>query len=115
MTTPSRSRRRTVTLWVVVLALFGAAAVGFATLRQGEAVAADVGACLESTGTDSLSVVACDAPTAEYTVVGKLVDRTSIDAGLFACSDFPTATTSYWQGREGVGEKGTVLCLAPTG
>lgn len=115
MTTPSRSRRRTVTQWVVVLALFGAAAVGFAVLRQGEAVAADIGACLEPTGTDGLAVVACDAATAEFTVLGKLEGRTSIDAGLFACSDFPGATTSYWQGKEGVGEKGTVLCLGPAG
>jgi hypothetical protein len=106
-------RRSAVTQWIVVLALLGAAAIGFALLRQGEAISAGVGSCLESTGTDSLAVVDCGAASAEYTVVGKLEGRTSIEAGLFACSDFPTATTSYWEGREGVGEKGTVLCLAP--
>ncbi len=111
MSAPGR-RRSAVTGWIVVLALLGAAAVGFAALRQGEPAAAGVGSCLESTGADSLAVVDCGSPGAQYTVVGKLKDRTSIDAGLFACSDFPTATTSYWYGREGVGEKGTVLCLA---
>jgi len=105
-------RRSAVTQWIVVLALLGAAAVGITLLRQGEPAAAEVGSCLESTGTDSLAVVDCGSPAAEYTVVGKLEDRTSIEAGLFACSEFPTATTSYWEGREGVGEKGTVLCLA---
>jgi hypothetical protein len=34
-----------------------------------------------------------------------------IDAGLFACSDFPDATSSFWQGVEG--QPGTVLCLVP--
>lgn len=112
MSAPDR-RRSGITQWVVVAVLLGAAIIGFALLRQGQALSADVGSCLESTGSDSVGVVGCDAPTAEYRVVGKLEGRTSIEAGLFACSEFPAATTSYWEGPEGVGEKGTVLCLGP--
>lgn len=111
MSAPDR-RRGAVIPWVFALLVLGGLAVLFSVLRQGEAVSASVGDCLERTGDDSLTVVACDAPAAEFTVVGKLEGKTSIQAGLFACSDFPTSTTSYWEGREGVGELGTVLCLA---
>jgi hypothetical protein len=111
--TPRPTRRATP--WVVGLLLLGGIAVLFVVLRQGQAVSAEVGDCLEQTGDDSLTVVACDAPTAEFTVLGKLEGTTSIQAGLFACSDFPATTTSYWEGKEGVGELGTVLCLGPAG
>lgn len=106
-------RRRTVGQWVVVLALFGAAAVVFALLRQGEAASAATGDCLEPAGDDALAVVSCDDPAAAHVVLGRLEGRTSIDAGLFACSDVAGATASYWEGPEGVGELGTVLCLGP--
>ncbi len=114
-TDPSARRSSRVTPWVVGLLLVGGLAVLFFVLRQGQAVSASVGDCLEQTGDDSLTVVACDAPTAEFAVLGKLEGRTSIQAGLFACSDFPASTTSYWEGKEGVGELGTVLCLGPAG
>ena len=44
-------------------------------------------------------------------MVGKLENKTMVDASLDACAPFPKATSSYWEGKSG--EVGLVLCLAP--
>ncbi|MCW2722031.1 MAG: hypothetical protein JWR81_5853, partial [Pseudonocardia sp.] len=74
-------------------------------------VDAAVGGCVTQTGQGQVGVVACGDPSAQFRVTGKLEDQTMIDSGLFACSDFPDATSSFWQGVEG--QPGTVLCLVP--
>lgn len=82
-------------------------------IGQSAPQAAAVGDCVTQTGTDDVRVVACGDPSAQFRVVGKLDGRTRIDASLFACSDYPEATSSFWRGGSGAGELGLVLCLAP--
>ncbi len=94
---------------VVVAALGG---VGwYVTVGAPSPVTAAVGDCVAQTGENDVKVVGCGEPSAQFRVAGKVEDKTMIAASLFACSDFPDATSSYWQGVEG--KPGTVLCLAP--
>ncbi len=95
---------------LVVAAALGGVGWVLATGPQ-EPVTAAVGECVTQTGTDDIAVVGCSEPAAQFKVAGKLENKTVIDASLFACADFPDATSSYWQGVEG--KPGTVLCLAP--
>jgi hypothetical protein len=110
---PAAPRRRHLGRWIgvgVVVAALGGVGwyLGFG---PGAPVSAVVGDCVAQTGTDDVKVVGCGEPSAQFRVAGKLENRTMIDAGLFACSDFPDATSSFWQGEEG--KPGMVLCLAP--
>jgi len=84
--------------------------VGSATTA---AATAAVGDCVAQAGEDNVRIIGCVEPDAKFRVVGRLEDRRMIDAGLFACSDFPEATSSFWQGLAGPSEPGLVLCLAP--
>ena len=72
---------------------------------------AGVGDCLAQTGGNDLTKVSCGDPSARFSVLGKLENKTMVDASLNACSAFPKATSSYWEGKDG--ELGLVLCLAP--
>jgi hypothetical protein len=110
---PARLRKRRTARWVgLVVVLLALGGVGWVLLVGRPApVDAAVGACVTQTGQDQVGVVACGDPSAQFRVTGKLEDKTMIDAGLFACSDFPDATSSFWQGVEG--QPGTVLCLVP--
>jgi hypothetical protein len=109
---PARKRGkagRIIGVLVVAAALGG---VGWVVATGSpQPVTAAVGECVTQTGTDALAVVGCGDPAAQFTVAGKLENKTAVDASLFACTDFPAATSSYWQGVEG--KPGTVLCLAP--
>lgn len=109
---PPRPRRR-VGRWIglaVVLAALGGVA-WYVTVGAASPVTAAVGDCVAQTGENDVKVVGCGELSARFRVAGKVEDKTMIAAGLFACSDFPGATSSFWQGVEG--KPGTVLCLAP--
>jgi hypothetical protein len=56
--------------------------------------------------------VKCDDASATYKVVGRVDDKTEVEASLDACDAFVSqgATQVYWQGKSGA--KGLVLCLA---
>jgi hypothetical protein len=95
---------------LVVAAALGGVAWVVATGPQAPVTAA-IGECVTQTGADDIAIVGCGDPSAQFKVAGKVENKTVIDASLFACSDFPDATSSYWQGVEG--KPGTVLCLAP--
>jgi hypothetical protein len=100
--------------WIAALVLLGGLAGGAVWyVGRSAPTAAAVGACVTQAGTDDISIVGCGEPAAQFRVVGRLENRTMIDAGLFACSEFPQATSSFWQGPAGAGELGLVLCLAP--
>ncbi|WP_232663443.1 LppU/SCO3897 family protein [Pseudonocardia sp. TRM90224] len=100
--------------WVVaLLVLAGLGGAGYWFIGRTAPAAAAVGDCVAERGTNDVAVVPCGDPSAAFRVVGRLEERTMIDASLFACTPFPDATSSYWQGKEGVGELGLVLCLAP--
>jgi uracil-DNA glycosylase len=94
---------------VVVAALGGAG--WYLTVGAPAPVTAAVGECVTQSGENDVQVVPCGDPSAQFTVAGKVENKTMIAASLFACSDFPDATSSFWQGVEG--KPGTVLCLAP--
>ena len=97
-------------LAIVLLLLFGGLGAAVYFVRQSDPALAKVGDCVAQESGDSVSVVECTDPDADFKVVGRLENKTQVDAGLFACSDFEKATSSYWEGEQG--EKGTVLCLA---
>ena len=110
---PAPRRRGRVGRWIaagVVVAALGG--VGwYVTFGAPAPVSAAVGDCVAQTGENDVKVVGCGEPSAQFKVAGKVEDKTMIAASLFACSDFPNATSSFWQGVEG--KPGTVLCLAP--
>lgn len=110
---PRRRRRRRAVAWLTVLVLLGGLGALGRHLAHAAPASANVGDCVSQTGANSVSTVACGDRAARFTVVGRLENRTEHDAGLFACADLPTATSSSWQGT--AGRPGSVLCLAPVG
>lgn len=113
---PVKKRRgRQAVAWIVsLLILVGLGAGGWYFLNSNAPATAAIGDCVTQTGENDLGIVGCGEPNAQFKVVGKLENRTMIDAGLFACAEFGEATSSFWQGKPGPGELGLVLCLAPT-
>lgn len=83
-------------------------ATGAAT---GGPASAAVGDCLARSGDEDVTVVGCGDQQAAFRIVGRVEDRTRIQAGLTACSPFEGTTDVYWQGPDGVAEKGLALCL----
>jgi hypothetical protein len=95
----------------VVLALLG----GVLLATRHNASTAKVGDCMKQTGTDSLQVVKCDDPKASFKVVGKVENKTQVQAQFSACDPFEAQKPEsvYWEGESG--KTGYVLCLAKTG
>ncbi|MFI6333257.1 hypothetical protein ACIBBG_34040 [Micromonospora chersina] len=71
---PDTARRRqlvaVITLLVVVAAIF--AALWFATRHN--ALHAEVGDCLHKTGSDTVKIIDCGSPDADFTVLGRVED-----------------------------------------
>lgn len=111
---PGRRRTVWVSLITAILVASGVVGGGFFLLgRTADApAAAVVGDCLARSGSGAV-IVSCTDPQAAFTVLGRLGNRTRIEAGITACSPFPATTDVYWQGKEGVEERGLVLCLGP--
>ncbi len=111
---PGRRRSVVISLITATLVASGVVGGGFFLLgRTAEApAAAVVGDCLARSGSGAV-IVPCADPQAGFTVLGRLDGRTRIEAGITACSPFAATTDVYWQGKEGVGERGLVLCLGP--
>jgi hypothetical protein len=107
---PAGSRRSSVVSWVLIAVTMVGGFSGIYLLSRDEPHRAKVGDCVAQDGQDSVHLVDCAGSDAEYTVVGRLEDTSQISAGIGACGDFETATSSYWEGEQG--GKGTVLCLA---
>ena len=109
----ARPRRGRVGRWIgmaVVVAALGG--VGwYVTFGAPSPVTAAVGDCVAQTGENDVAVVGCGEPSARFRVAGRVENKTMIEASLFACSDFPDAGSSFWQGVQD--KPGTVLCLAP--
>jgi hypothetical protein len=102
-------RRQRITL-VVFLVIVAAIFVGifFATRHNPDQAA--VGDCVRPDGDNSVKIVDCTDPQAQYKVVGRIEDKTEIDAQLSACDAYPDTTNVYWSGESG--GTGFVLCLA---
>jgi hypothetical protein len=107
-----RSRRRSV-VGIVIAVVFVAGVVALVLyLRTTSPSGAAVGDCLQRGSGDSVTIVACDDPSAEFEVVGRVEDQTEIEAGITSCSPFEEqgSTQVYWEGEQG--GTGFVLCLA---
>ena len=103
-------RRRIITTVFALVVIGGLAAVG-AFLNRDAASKAKVGDCVQQQGSNDLKVVKCGDAKADYKVVGRVEDKTQVEASLSACDSFPDAESAYWEGESG--KKGLVLCLAP--
>jgi hypothetical protein len=108
---PPRPRKRKIGRWIALLVVAGG--VGGAVWYGTHAAPATtgVGDCLAQTGGNELTKVGCGDKSARFLVVGKLENKTVVDATLDACQPFPKATSAYWQGESG--QPGLVLCLEP--
>lgn len=75
--------------------------------------AANVGDCMSGQTAETLKKVDCTDASVEWTVVGRLNDKTKaeFDADDDPCSSFPTSLLSYWEGERG--QTGFILCLEP--
>jgi hypothetical protein len=105
-----RWRGRRLAVISVVTSLLGIVAVVAVVASSIDApLAAGVGDCLAQTRGRSLSEVNCTDNTARFRVVGRMANKTAVDASLDACKPFPKATSSYWEGESG--KPGLVLCL----
>jgi hypothetical protein len=101
--------RLIVILVVAVVVIGGLIALGV-FLNRDAASSAKVGDCVQQSGGDDIKVVKCDDANADYKVVGRVENKTQVEASLSACDPFPDAESAYWEGKPG--EKGLVLCLA---
>lgn len=95
---------------MAVVAFFGFA---YAATRHNPSTA-KVGDCVRQTGADAVQVVACTDSRAEFKVVGRVENKTEVEASLNACDPFADlgAAQAFWSGQ--AGKTGYVLCLAKT-
>jgi hypothetical protein len=108
---PPRPRKTKIGRWVALLVIAGGVggAVWYGT--HAAPTTEGVGDCLAQTGGNQLTKVSCGDKSSRFRVLGKLENKTVVDATLDACSAFPTATSAYWEGE--TGQRGLVLCLEP--
>lgn len=108
---PPRPRKSKIGRWVALLVIAGGVggAVWYGT--HAAPTTEGVGDCLAQTGGNQLTKVSCGDKSSRFRVLGKLENKTVVDATLDACSAFPTATSAYWEGESG--QSGLVLCLEP--
>ena len=104
------SKRSKVIRVVVLLVILGGLLTAAYFANRDSATNAEVGQCVERTGGDSLSIVECGDPAAQYKVVGRKEDLEQY-GNVGVCNEFDDATDRYWEGKQG-GE-GFFLCLAP--
>jgi len=104
------SRRQAVVTLAVLVVLVAVVALVSAYFRKTEAVSAKVGDCIQQTDTNSIKIVDCADANATLKVVGRVENKTRIEADINACDAFADADSVYWEGKDG--EPGLVLCLA---
>jgi len=108
---PRHSRRQTVIGLLVLAAIVVVIGVVSFIVRQDDATEAKPGDCMTRKGLNSLAIVPCADPGADFKVEGRVEDRTEIEADINACNGYANAESVYWEGKQG--KKGLVLCLAP--
>ena len=115
---PAAPARRSKRRQLIILSVFLVAVVAFfgfvyAASRHNPG-SAKAGDCVRQTGANAVQVVDCTDARAEFKVVGRVEDKTEVDASLNACDPFADlgATQAFWSGP--AGKTGYVLCLAKT-
>jgi hypothetical protein len=91
---------------LVVLAVIGG---GIWYFGRDAGANAKVGDCLHQVASDDVKIVKCGSADADFSVVGKVEDKTQTEASGSACEAFPEAESIYWWSNSG--SKGDVLCL----
>lgn len=108
-----RNQMKKILLLVVVLFVGGCSYLAVKT-GLSSPDRAGAGDCVKQAGSQSIELVDCTDPAADYRVLGRVDNQTRIQAqinSLSICKKFPEAQSSYWKGEEG--KPGYVLCLAP--
>jgi hypothetical protein len=115
---PAAPARRSKRRQLIILSVFLVAVVAFfgfvyVATRHNPGTA-KVGDCVRQTGADAVQVVDCADSRAEFKVVGRVENKTEVEASLNACDPFADlgATQAFWSGQPG--KTGYVLCLAKT-
>ena len=106
---PKRRQLIVLSVFLVIVAAFIGVAVYF---TRNSPDTAKVGDCVRQDGADSVQVVDCADPAAAYKVVGRVEDKTQVQASISACDAFPDSDSYFWLGKPG--GSGFVLCLAST-
>jgi len=107
---------------LVVTLILGGLAAGLAygvyqVRRSGvEVEKAAVGTCLEKSSDTDVAVVDCDDPAAEFTVVGRQENKSSVAASVYPCPGVDNVDSTVFVSRRsrvgGESDKGVVLCLS---
>ncbi|MBP2329872.1 hypothetical protein JOF56_010257 [Kibdelosporangium banguiense] len=105
-----QSRRGKIIRFAVLMVILCGLVVVAIVAGRTSATNAEVGECVERTGDNSLSMVECGDPAAQYKVVGRKENLKQY-GNINVCDEFDDATDRYWEGEQG-GE-GFFLCLAP--
>ena len=104
----------------VAVAIVILVATPFAIIAgSNEPASAAVGDCMVGQNADDMKVVECTDPTAEWTVLGRIEDKTEAEFTDNSCDAFSQTDVAYYQAqkRRGIagliqGEpKGFILCL----
>ena len=67
------------------------------------------GDCVQREGEDSVKVVTCGTPDAQYTVLGVVEKQSRYSGQAGACNPYPDTSTIYWEGPNN--NTGTIYCL----
>jgi hypothetical protein len=108
---PQASSRRAKVIAYLFLVVFGGGLLTMGYfLWKADPSRAVAGSCVKHDGGDQVSVVGCDNPDAEFKVLGRVEDRTQVQASISACGDYEGTEQTYWESSDG--DTGYVLCLA---
>ncbi|WP_432988435.1 LppU/SCO3897 family protein [Dactylosporangium sp. CA-233914] len=92
---------------LVVLVVLGG--IGW-YLSRDDALNAKIGDCMHQTGPNDVSIVKCDSADADFTVLGRVEDKTQSEVDTTGvCDQWADTTSAYWEGKSG--QKGTILCM----
>jgi hypothetical protein len=97
---------------VVGLAVIGGGGFIYNHL-SGAPSTAEVGDCMAGNNENELKVVDCSDPSAQWTVTGKIENKTEVEFTLNRniCAQYQDTGSAYWEGERG--KSGYVLCLKP--
>jgi hypothetical protein len=103
-------------IWIIAVVVVVAIAGAGWFLSRSDPNNAKVGSCISGRSAENMKIVDCAGATAEHKVVGRVEGKTAEEFNTKLeeiCQPFPTAETAFWEGKEGSGTKGYVLCLEP--
>jgi hypothetical protein len=103
-------RRRVLVILSILILIVGAISGAIWYVNRNSPDRAKVGDCLRKDGPDAVEIIACNDPSAQFKVVGRLENQSDADITLSPCDAFHNTTHVYWSRT--TGGTGYVLCLA---